>query len=199
VLDVAAAVARARELLGASATFRVEARRAGARVSLSWSAYPGAAAYELTVAEDGASTRPLARVASRTATFDVAPGAAYTFGVAALDASGARLAAAEPVRVSLRPAAARLSLRAVRSSRRVELDARLHVAGAPGAEEARTVVLESFDGRRWSRAATGVTDTEGRAVWRYALRAGQYRVRARYPGTDDVAPATSAPVTLRIR
>ena len=72
-------------------------------------------------------------------------------------------------------------------------------AGLPGAEGARTLLLESFDGRRWSRAATAVTDSSGRAVWRYALTAGSYRIRARYPGTDEIAPATSKPVTLTLR
>jgi hypothetical protein len=79
------------------------------------------------------------------------------------------------------------------------LDARLSVDGLPGAEGARTVVLESFDGRHWARAATAVTDSSGRAGWRYALTAGAYRIRARYLGTDEIAPAVSAPVELTIR
>lgn len=198
VLDVAAAVARSRELAGAAAPFRVEARRTGGRVALSWPAVPAAVAYELTVAENGGAPRALGRVTSTSAAFDVSPGAAYSFGVAALDAAGARLAAADPVSVSLRPAPARLSLRAVRAGRRVELDARLLVVDAPGAEARRTVVLESHDGRRWSRAATAVTDATGRAVWRYALSPGHYRLRVRHPGADDVAAAASDPVTLRI-
>ena len=69
----------------------------------------------------------------------------------------------------------------------------------PGAEGTRTLLLESFDGTRWSRAATAVTDSSGRAVWRYALTAGSYRIRARYPGTYEIAPATSKPVTLTLR
>ena len=71
--------------------------------------------------------------------------------------------------------------------------------GQPGAEGARTVILESFDGTRWSRAASAVTDASGRAVWRYALSAGSYQIRARYSGTEGIASATSAPVKLVVR
>jgi hypothetical protein len=103
----------------------------------------------------------------------------------------------------LRQAPSNISLQASlprgASSRRVVLDARLLVPGLPGAEGARTVVLESFDGRRWAREATAVTDSTGRATWRYALTAGSYRVRARYPGTDEIAPAVSAAVRLPVR
>ena len=55
------------------------------------------------------------------------------------------------------------------------------------------MLLESFDGTRWLRAA--VTDATGRAVWSYAVTPGSYRIRARYLGTHEVAPATSAAVS----
>ena len=117
--------------------------------------------------------------------------------------TGEPLAVSPPRSVSLQKSAARLSLTAHlprgAASRRVQLDTRLSVAGRPGAEAARTVLLESFDGTRWLRAAAAITDASGRAVWSYAVTPGSYRIRARYLGTDEVAPAASAAVKLTLR
>jgi hypothetical protein len=63
---------------------------------------------------------------------------------------------------------------------------------------ARPVVLESFDGARWRRTATGVTLRNGRVSWTMPLARGAYRVRARFAGAEDVAPAVSAPLTVRV-
>ena len=81
----------------------------------------------------------------------------------------------------------------------MDVGATLRVDGVPGAQGAKTVVLESFDGTRWTRAASGRTDASGRAAWRFVLGRGQYRVRASYTGSEEIAPATSTPVTLTIR
>jgi len=199
VLDVAAAVARAQDP-ALAVPFRVDGQRTGTRVSLSWPAHPGAASFRVAVSQNGAAERVL--TASTTATaaaYDLSGGSVYAFSVSALDAAGGTIAASSPLVVSLRPSPARISLKATRAARRVALDARLQVVGTPGAESARTIVLESFDGGRWSRAATAVTDSTGRAVWRYVLTPGEYRIRARYPGTDEIAPATSPPVRLVVR
>lgn len=199
VLDVAAAVSRAQDP-ALAVPFRVEGQRTGTRVSLSWPAHPGAAAFRVAVLQNGAAERVLtSSTTATTASYDLSGGSVYAFTVTALDAAGGAIAASSPLVVSLRPTPARISLKATRTARRVALDARLQVVGTPGAESARTVVLESFDGGRWSRAATAVTDSTGRAVWRYVLTAGEYRIRARYPGTDEIAPATSPPVRLVVR
>jgi hypothetical protein len=158
----------------------------------------------VSVTRDSEPERVLTPATTATsASYSLTAGSSYAFTVAALSADGAQLAASAPWTVSLRQAPARISLTAMlprgAASRRVELAARLSVAGLPGAEGARTVVLESFDGTRWSRAAAAVTDAAGRATWHYPLTAGSYRIRARYPGTDQIAPATSAPVRITLR
>jgi subtilisin family serine protease len=63
----------------------------------------------------------------------------------------------------------------------------------------RRLVLESFDGRAWHRFATARTGKAGVATWTLALRRGSYRIRASFAGADDLAPATSRSVTLRVR
>jgi subtilisin family serine protease len=199
VLDLPAAVARARDAAPA-VPFRLEGIRTGTRVSLSWPAHPVAVSFRVAVSRDGAAERVVTpSTIATTAAYDLASGSVYVFSVVALDTNGGPLTASAPLVVSLRPAPARISLKATRTVRRVALDARLQVVGSPGAEGARTVVLESFDGGRWSRAATAVTDSTGRAVWRYVLGSGEYRVRARYPGTAEIAAATSAPVRITVR
>lgn len=200
VLDVAAAVARAQQL--PAVPLRLDGRRAGSRVELSWTAPPGVASFAISMAQNGGAERVLTPATTgTTAAYALTPGSVYSFTIAAVDAAGAALSVSAPWTVSLRRAPARISLKASRLQgvRRVALAARLAVDELAGAERARTVVLETFDGRRWSRAATAVTDGTGRAVWRYALAAGSYRVRARYLGTDEIAPATSVPVNLSFR
>ena len=134
------------------------------------------------------------------ASYPLSPGSVYSFTVTAVDASGTVFGSSTPWTVSLRPAAARISLRATRlgGTRRVTLDARLAVEQRPGAARGRTLVLETLKGSRWARAATAVTDPSGRAVWRDALTPGSHLVRARYPGTAEVGAATSAPLTVRV-
>ena len=203
VLDVAAAVGRAQDP-AYTTPLRVRGTRVGSRVALVWPALADAASFRVSVARDSEPERVLtASTTATTASYSLAAGSSYSFTVAALDAIGEQLAVSAPWTISLRQAPARLSLRAKlprgAASRRVELDARLTVSGVPGVEGTRTLLLESFNGTRWSRAATAVTDSSGRAVWRYALPAGSYRIRARYPGTSEIAPATSKPLTLTLR
>lgn len=199
VLDVAAAVARAQQLQ--AVPVHLDGRRVGSRVELTWNAPPGVASFALSVAHNGGPQRMLAPTTAARAAYEVTPGGVYSFTITALDAAGTVLSVSTPWSVSLHPAPARISLKASRLQgvRRVALAAKLAVDGFAGAERSRTVVLETFDGRRWSRAATAVTDRTGRAVWRYALAVGSYRVRARYPGTNEIAAATSPPVNLKIR
>lgn len=203
VLDVAAAVARAQDPTHA-VPLRLNGRRTGTRVALAWPPLSGAVGFRVAVTQDGEPERVLTPATAETsASYSLAAGSSYSFTVTALGVAGEQLAVSAPWTVSLRQAPARISLTANlprgAASRRVELDARLSVIGLPGAAAARSVVLESFDGRRWSRAATAVTDSSGRAVWRYSVTAGTYRIRARYPGTDEIAAATSAQVKLTLR
>lgn len=205
VLDVSAAVARALgtrpgQPLGPAQPLVLSGSRSGSLVTLTWPQQAGVRGFRVNVARDGGSQSVLtAMTASSTASYSLPAGSVYTFTVAALDAAGAQLSLSVPWTVSLRQASARLSLTAARTtSRRVKLDARLEVESLPGAEGARTVVLESFDGTRWSRAATAVTDSSGRATWRYSLQAGSYKLRVRYAGNDGVAAVTSAPVSLTV-
>ena len=203
VLDVAAAIARAQDPAHVP-PLRLSGRRAGTRVALAWPPLPGAASFRVSVTQDSEPERVLTpAITATTASYSLASGSSYAFTVTALGATGEELAVSAPWLVSLRQAPARISLTASlprgAASRRVALDARLSVAGLPGAEGARTVVLESFDGTRWSRAATAVTDSSGRAAWRYSVTAGSYRIRARYPGTDEIAPAISPTVKLTLR
>jgi hypothetical protein len=203
VLDVAAAVARAQDP-ALTLPLRIDGSRSGSRVSLAWPPLPGAASFRVSVARDSEPERVLTpATTSTTASYSLAAGSSYTFTVAALGPGGEQVAASAPWTISLRQSLARISLTATlprgAASRQVQLAARLSVAGLPGAEGARTVVLEQFDGTRWSRAATAVTDPSGRAGWRYSLTAGSYRIRARYPGTDEIAPAVSPSVTLTLR
>jgi len=203
VLDVAAAIARAQDPAHVP-PLRLSGRRAGTRVALAWPPLPGAASFRVSVTQDSEPKRVLTPVTTATtASYSLASGSSYAFTVTALGATGEELAVSAPWLVSLRQAPARISLTASlprgAASRRVALDARLSVAGLRGAEDARTVVLESFDGTRWSRAATAVTDSSGRAAWRYSVTAGSYRIRARYSGTDEIAPAISPTIFLRLR
>lgn len=200
IVDAAAAVAQARERPLAPHV-RLSGRRVGLRAELFWTSSPGSASFAVSVARDGAPARVLTSAATgSSASYPLAAGSVYSFTVASVDKTGAPLAESLPWTVSLRPAPARVSLNASRlGRRRVALDARLEVAELPGAERGRTVVLESHKRGRWTRAATAVTDATGRVQWRYVLTPGSYRVRARYPGTTEIAAATSAAVTVTVR
>ncbi len=63
----------------------------------------------------------------------------------------------------------------------------------------RKVVLEWFDGHAWRRFSVASTSRTGVATWTLRLRRGSYRIRARYAGADDLAPATSRTITIRVR
>ena len=63
----------------------------------------------------------------------------------------------------------------------------------------RKLVLETFAGHAWRRLAVASTSGAGVATWMLALHRGSHRLRTRFAGADDLAPATSRPVTLRVR
>ncbi|MDQ3065681.1 MAG: S8 family serine peptidase [Actinomycetota bacterium] len=200
VIDVAAALARVQRAPAAPA-LHLDGRRSGSRVELAWSVVDGAASYQVVMIQNGATERVITPSTSATsASYDLPAGNAYAFSVKALDGAGAQLAVSPPWTVSLRRAAARISLSATRpGAQRVALSARLSVEGPPGAEHRRTVVLESFDGSSWSHAASAVTNSSGHAMWKYTLARGEYKIRARYAGTAEIAPAVSAALSLVVR
>lgn len=201
VLDVAAAVARAAGV--AESGLRVQGGPVGNRVSLSWSSRLPATAFRVTTTRNGGGEQVLtAATAETSAAYSLVPGSAYSFTVTALDAAGVALAASSPWTVSLAPARATLSVAASRRSagtvRPVELAASLSVVGQAAPAGSRRLVLESYIRGHWTRSASSTTDHRGRAVWRLRLAAGSHRLRTRFAGSDDLAPVTSRPVTLRI-
>ena len=167
-----------------SSPLRVDGRRNGTRVELSWTAPPGVAATRSPcsgTAARHACSRPRRRGRPRRSRSPLAAptlhghrGRSRRRGPRRLrpleGVAAARAGADQPEGVTPAGCAARRARREARGHR-----ARRRRAGADG--RAR----DAMAGRRWSRAATAVTDASGRAVWRYALAAGSYRVRARYP------------------
>lgn len=138
---------------------------------------------------------------------ETAQGGAWTpelgYGVLDVAAAVGRATelAAQPAQPPVR-SAARVSLAVSRSAGpaplRIRLSAMLQ-ATAPAPAAARELELESFDGRRWSTAAFATTTADGRASWRLSLPRGTYRVRARYRGERDLAPARSRAIRLTSR
>jgi subtilisin family serine protease len=96
--------------------------------------------------------------------------------------------------------AVKLDLRASPSARKkTRLSAVFAATSRTVARAGRRVALESFYGHSWHHFAVASTDKSGIATWTLALRRGSYRIRASYAGANDLAPATSRVVTLRVR
>jgi hypothetical protein len=99
--------------------------------------------------------------------------------------------------------AVKLGLRASSLVGRKQLRTRLEGSFSPAAKDVarggRRLVLESFDDRSWHRFAVASTSKTGVATWTLRLRRGTYRIRARYAGADDLAPATSRALSIRVR
>ncbi|MDQ2982752.1 MAG: S8 family serine peptidase [Actinomycetota bacterium] len=202
MIDVAAAVARAQGAAPGGDAVALAGSRSGARVHLSWSA-PGAISYRLSVSRDGEQARVL--IGSTTDTksdFTLMAGHKYVFTIAATDAFGAVKSSA-PFTVSLAQAASSLKLDASRKLGRkllrVRFTAVLFSASPAAGARARRLVLESYDGGAWRQFARATTRAKGHATWSLALRRGTYRIRARFPGAVELAPATSKALTIRVR
>jgi subtilisin family serine protease len=102
VLDVAAAVARAQQQPATAAPLKLDGKRAGSRVALSWPSLSGAVTYRIAVAQNGGAERVLARPTTRTtASYSLVTGRTYSFTVAALDTNGTPLAVSTPWTVSV--------------------------------------------------------------------------------------------------
>jgi subtilisin family serine protease len=198
-LDVAAAVARAQGTDVAEPTVNLSGDRTGLRLSLSWSS-PGAASYRLSVSRDGGSPQILLRSTSATkASYQLEPRHSYAFTVAASDQFG-RTVASSVYKVTLPYSVVNLVLRASRSmGKGTRLSAVFAPKSSGVARAGRRLALELFDGRAWHRFGAASTDKTGVATWRLKLRRGSYRLRASYAGADDLAPAASHVITLRVR
>ncbi len=197
VLDAAAAVARATGI--AESGLRLRGSRSGRHVSLTWPRLAGAAAFRVAAVRDGRPEEVLTPATTETAARYSLEAGTYGFAVTALDGAGRSLAVSSPWTVSLHPARASLELTASRSApHSVELAAWLGVDGLAASAAARRLVLESRRRGSWSRSAIAKTDGGGLARWRFTLEPGTHRLRVRFPGSHDLAAATSRPVTLRI-
>lgn len=98
VLDVAKAV----ELSGATTprpVVRLDARRSGQRVRLTWTG-TGAASYRLTISVDGAAARVVPTGTATSVTYRLSAGHGYLFAAEALDEAGAVAGVSAPYRVS---------------------------------------------------------------------------------------------------
>jgi subtilisin family serine protease len=196
VLDAAAAVERARTTPAVMLT----AAKAGTKAYLNW-AGKGASSYRLSVTVPGRGERVLLdRTGERRLTFDGVAGKTHVFRVEALDAAGAVLARSAPRFVTLGQARSTLALGVGRPDprrpRKVLILAFLQSQAPDVKSSTKTIRLESFRRGRWSPAAFGVTDAGGRTGWQGTIR-GTLRLRARFTGSRELAPAVSRPVTLR--
>jgi hypothetical protein len=174
VAGAAALVWAANPSLGAAEVAQILKETAGGRGT--WTEELGYGVLDVAAAVARASGRP-------------APAAAApVVAAAAVDGIG-------PATASLRLAASSARGRAPFALR---LSARLGTDVPAIAAFGRRITLETRDGRGWKRVGQATTDAGGRAAWRVTLRRGAYRVRARFVGSTDLRPATSAPVAVRV-
>lgn len=203
VLDVAAAVRRASPptTAGVAGPVSVSGSRTGHLVTLSWEA-AGASSYRVSITSASSAPRVLAPATTATSGSWTLRSGTHVFTVDALDATGA-VSSSAGWSVSVAQAAATLRLAATKSRGRaplsVDISALLRSPDREVAIRGRAVVLESFDGTSWSRAARAATDKSGRAVWRFVLARGTYRVRAKSIATAELAAAASRTITVRVR
>jgi hypothetical protein len=199
-LDVASAVARAQGVAASLPSVSLSGARAGLRLALSWRS-PGAVSYRLSVRRDGHAMRELLGPTTATSrVFALEPGHSYSFTVSATDRYG-QVATSSPYTVALPYASVRLEVHSARAAG-AKPSVRVWTVFSPadkGVPRAgRKLVLESYDGRGWRRLSTASTDRAGIAGWTISLRPGTYRVRVRYAGAADAAPATSRALPLSV-
>jgi subtilisin family serine protease len=199
ILDAAAAVASAQGTSVGVPRVGLSGTRSGLRVSLTWSS-PGAVSYRLLVSRDGGSPQILLGSTTATTTsYKLDPGHSYSFTVTATDTWGLTVASM-PYTITLPYSAVKLDLRtSPAKNKQIRLSSLFAPVSKSVVRAGRRLVLESFDGRAWHRFAAASTGKTGVATWKLTLRRGSYRIRATYAGADDLAPATSRAVTLRVR
>jgi subtilisin family serine protease len=199
ILDAAAAVASAQGTSVGVPRVGLSGTRSGLRVSLTWSS-PGAVSYRLLVSRDGGSPQILLGSTTATTTsYRLDPGHSYSFTVTATDTWGLTVASM-PYTITLPYSAVKLDLRtSPAKNKQIRLSSLFAPVSKSVVRAGRRLVLESFDGHAWHRFAAASTGKTGVATWKLTLRRGSYRIRATYAGADDLAPATSRAVTLRVR
>jgi subtilisin family serine protease len=199
ILDAAAAVASAQGASVGVPTVSLGGTRSGLRVSLTWSS-PGALSYRLLVSRDGGSPQILLGSTTATTTsYKLDPGHSYSFTVTATDTWGLTVASM-PYTITLPYSAVKLDLRtSPAKNKQIRLSSLFAPVSKSVVRAGRRLVLESFDGHAWHRFAAASTGKTGVATWKLTVRRGSYRIRATYAGADDLAPATSRAVTLRVR
>lgn len=203
VLDVAAAVRRASPATtsGLAGPVSISGAKSGHIVTIAWEAL-GAASYRVSLASPSAAPRILATSTTATSGSWTLRTGTHLFTVEALDGSGA-VSSSAAWSVSVVQATATLRLKATKAHGRaplpVDISAILRSTDGGVATRGQTIVLESFDGTSWSRAAKSTTDASGRVIWRFLLDRGTYRVRARSLATSELAAAASRPITVRAR
>ncbi len=110
-------------------------------------------------------------------------------------------AAVERAGTTRAPAArSSLTLGALASGRQLSLTATL-TSIVPGVStSSRRVAVDVLRGGSWMPVGTARTGAAGKAMLRLKLSlVGRLQLRARWPGAADLAPATSAPVTVTVR
>jgi subtilisin family serine protease len=199
ILDAAAAVASAQGTSVGVPRVGLSGTRSGLRVSLTWSS-PGAVSYRLLVSRDGGSPQILLGSTTATTTsYKLDPGHSYSFTVTATDTWGLTVVSM-PYTITLPYSAVKLDLRtSPAKNKQIRLSSLFAPVSKSVVRAGRRLVLESFDGHAWHRFAAASTGKTGVATWKLTLRRGSYRIRATYAGADDLAPATSRAVTLRVR
>jgi subtilisin family serine protease len=199
ILDAAAAVASAQGTSVGVPRVGLSGTRSGLRVSLTWSS-PGALSYRLLVSRDGGSPQILLGSTTATTTsYKLDPGHSYSFTVTATDTWGLTVASM-PYTITLPYSAVKLDLRtSPAKNKQIRVSSLFAPVSKSVVRAGRRLVLESFDGHAWHRFAAASTGKTGVARWKLKLRRGSYRIRATYAGADDLAPATSRAVTLRVR
>jgi subtilisin family serine protease len=199
ILDAAAAVASAQGTSVGVPTVGLSGTRSGLRVSLTWSS-PGAVSYRLLASRDGGSPQVLLGSTTATTTsYKLDPGHSYSFTVTATDTWGLTVASM-PYTITLPYSAVKLDLRtSPAKNKQIRVSSLFAPVSKSVVRAGRRLVLESFEGHAWHRFAAESTGKTGVATWKLTLRRGSYRIRATYAGADDLAPATSRAVTLRVR
>jgi hypothetical protein len=139
----------------------------------------------------------LAEGATTSASYSILPGHVYSFTVAAVDGAGAPQVVSPPYEIAFKPARARLGLTAARSGPQLVFTAAVRASDSPTLR-GQALVLESFDGKRWRRVGDALTRNDGRARFAFRAARGNYRVRARLLGSDELQPAVSGALTLRV-
>ena len=201
VLDVAAAVRKAAPTTTSAVVgpVAVAGSRAGRRITVTWQS-PGAVSYRVSLSSP-LQARVLAPSTTALSGSWTLPAGSHTFTVDALGPTGSVVSTAS-WSVSIAQASATLGLTTTRARGRapfsVDVSAQLRSSDR-SAVGGRTVVLESYDGAAWTRAAKATTDTAGRTIWRFMLERGSYHVRARSIATPDLAAATSRTLLISAR